>query len=315
MLTTPHIDSYVFCCPGSIAALRNGLPSPLIPFPSDPSPVGCQAQAWGPWLCHPLHFHVGPTPVTCYQLAWEVAQLAEGWPQVMTVTFLAAGCGHSLPDKFWPGDQCRSSDPRDQLPENPVYWGTCSHAPQRWSARGQFWRDGGQGKLLPCGYICGLKVGKWRSHCGTAGSQEERLPEVRGPTPWLRSRCNWRVGTGAGWWLKTGTARQICHRNVRAGSPHFFPSPSPTLSSKSSPILTRGPHPQETNLLQSQISETSVTVKMDNSVGDGEGQGSLAGCSTGVAKSWTRLRNWKTMTVISKNMWSKVKHFFKRHTC
>lgn len=60
-------------------------------------------------------------------------------------------------------------------------------------------------------------------------------------------------------------ARQICHRNVRAGSPHFFPSPSPTLSSKSSPILTRGPHPQETNLLQSQISDTSVTVKMDNS--------------------------------------------------
>ena len=50
-------------------------------------------------------------------------------------------------------------------------------------------------------------------------------------------------------------------------------------------------------------------------LGDGEGQGSLACFSTGVAKSWTWLSNWKTMTVISKNMWSKWKHFFKSHTC
>ena len=53
-----------------------------------------------PSLPHgPKRGKVGPTPATCHHLAWEVAQLAEGWPQVTTVTSLAAGYGHSLPDK------------------------------------------------------------------------------------------------------------------------------------------------------------------------------------------------------------------------
>ena len=50
-------------------------------------------------------------------------------------------------------------------------------------------------------------------------------------------------------------------------------------------------------------------------LGDGEGQGSLVCCSTGAAQSWTWLSNWKTMTVISKTMWSEWKHFFKSHSC
>ncbi|KAJ8797958.1 hypothetical protein J1605_001694 [Eschrichtius robustus] len=38
-----------------------------------------------------------------------------------------------------------------------------------------------------------------------------------------------------------------------------------SLCEESSPVLTRGPHPREISLLQSQISETSIIVKMDKS--------------------------------------------------
>ena len=55
---------------------------------------------------------------------------------------------------------------------------------------------------------------------------------------------------------------QICYGRIRVASTS---PPPPPLSSKRSHIPIGGPHPQEIYLLQSQISETSVTVKMDNS--------------------------------------------------
>ena len=36
----------------------------------------------------------------------------------------------------------------------------------------------------------------------------------------------------------------------------------------------------------------------EKTLGDGEGQGSLACCSHGVSKSWTRLRKWQPTPVI-----------------
>lgn len=58
---------------------------------------------------------------------------------------------------------------------------------------------------------------------------------------------------------------QICCRQVRASSPPSFPPPSSLPFSSKNSLLIWRPHPQEICLLQSQISETSVIVKMDNS--------------------------------------------------